>query len=143
MSCLAGRNGTKRHHWVRQFGKVLPRALANIEVQSRPDFEVDKIPTERHGETFGVNESRISALQKYFAAQAGVALKVEVAHSFLCRQFINDEPELLTAAVWAVAVDADFFSGLEQFFISRNAQHGLGTSIDRVNEVRLTNRITG
>ena len=63
---------------------------------------------------------------------------MEVAHPFLCGQSINDEPELLTAAVWAVAVDADFFNGSEQFFSFRNAQHVLGTSIDRVNEVLMT-----
>ena len=50
----------KRWYWVWQFGKVLPRALANIEVQSRRDFEVDKIPTERRGEAFHVDEARIS-----------------------------------------------------------------------------------
>ena len=63
---------------------------------------------------------------------------MEVAHPFLCRQSINDEPELLTTAVWAAAVDADFFNGFEQFFIFRNAQCVLGTPIDRVNEVLMT-----
>ena len=43
---------------------MLPRALANIEVQSRRDFEVDKIPTERHGEAFRVDEARINTVKK-------------------------------------------------------------------------------
>ena len=54
----------KRYHWVLQFSKVLPRALAYIEVQSRRDFEVDKIPTERHGEAFRADEARISTFYK-------------------------------------------------------------------------------
>ena len=57
-----------RRHWIRQFGKVLPGALANIEVQSRPYFYVDKIPTERYGEAFRFDQARISTFQKNFAA---------------------------------------------------------------------------
>ena len=68
---------------------------------------------------------------------------MEVAHLFSCRQSINDAPELLTDAVWVVAVDADFFNGSEQSLIFRNAQYVLGTLIDRVNEVRMTEKVSG
>ena len=59
---------------------MLPRVLANIEVQIRPDFEVYTIPTERYVGALRVDEARTSTSSKNFVAWRGDGLKVEVAH---------------------------------------------------------------